>query len=77
MTKSDWVNIWLIVQDAYKKDRMRIICMIVMALMEVLRAYIDIYILGKIVDFLYVGFEAKNIILYVIKDIKVRKQQEY
>lgn len=66
MTKKDWINIWLILQDAYKKDKMRIICMIVMAFMEVIQVYIDIFLFGKIVDCFYLGLGVSSIVLYVM-----------
>ena len=57
MTKKDWLNYFLLLWDIYRKDKKRIICMIISALMEVLCVYTDIIVLGKGVDLLLLDFE--------------------
>lgn len=66
MNKKDWINIWLLIKDTYSKDKKRIVSMIVMSITKIISIYIGIFLLGNIVDCLYIGYSLEYFVQNVL-----------
>ena len=66
MKKEDWGVIIELLKNEFKNDKARIICTVLLAILEVIRAYIGILLLGKITDLFALGYSANKFILYVV-----------
>lgn len=65
MSVEDWKYIFLLVKVIWRKDKKRIISMMVLAFAEIINKYISIILLGRIVDCLSLNTSMQEFLKYV------------
>ena len=65
MSVEEWEYVFLLVKDIWRKDKKRIISMIVLAFAETINKYISTILLGRMVDYLSLNTSLQDFLKYV------------
>lgn len=72
MKKQDWLNIWCLFKDVVKYERKTVICGVVAALLNAIKPYIYVILMGKLIDMLYEGADWKSLLTTIIVAVVIK-----
>ena len=66
MKKQDWLNIWCLFKDVIAYERKTVICGVTAALLNAIKPYIYVILMGKLIDMLYEGADWQSLIMTIV-----------
>ena len=66
MKKQDWLNIWCLLKDVIAYERKTVIYGVAAALLNAIKPYIYVILMGRLIDMLYEGADWQSLIMTII-----------
>lgn len=66
MKKQDWLNIWYLFKDVVKYEKKTVICGVIAALLNAVKPYIYVVLMGTLIDMIYEGADWHAVISCIV-----------
>lgn len=72
MKKQDWLNIWYLFRDVVKYEKKTVICGVIASLLNAVKPYIYVVLMGTLIDLIYEGADWHILITYIVAAVAIK-----